>query len=178
MRLAPLLLAVLLTAAPAAADGPVLLDRIAARVDERVILRSDVLARARPALVREPGADAKAVYRETLERMIDEVLVQKDAARKHLTVTDDEVHRALDAVLSMNKIGRIVLDTELARLGITYDDYLSELRQQLLQAKWMQLAPRASELPRDPDKYARALDAQRKQMLDKLRQNAYVDVRE
>lgn len=172
------LLAAFLTAVPAAADGPVLLDRVAARVDDRTILRSDVLARAKPFASRAPAGEAKAIYREVLTQMVDEVLIAKDAARKRLSVSDDEVHHALETILAQNKIGRAELDAELAKNGIPYDEYVADIRRQILEAKWLQLAIRSGERPTDPEKLVALLASQRKVLLDQLRQTSYVDVHE
>ena len=181
VRLAPILAAValLLGAAPAAADGAVLLDRVAARVDERILLRSDVLARARPFAAKAPDADPKMIYRQVLAQMVDEILIEKDASRKHVTVSDDEVRRALETILTQNKIGRPELDAELAKNGIAYDEYLLDIRRQILEAKWLELSIASKgERPKDPQRLVELLDARRKQLLDKLHQTSYVDIRE
>ncbi len=127
------------------------MERVAAVVGERPILLSELRLRAKPHLERlarsaptpaEQAAAESAIYRDLLDRMIDERLVESAADKAHLTVTQDEIDRALDAVAAENRMSRRSVLDDAQRQGLTEAEYRDELRRQLLEGKLVQLRVR------------------------------------
>lgn len=118
-----------------------IVERVVAIVGERPILLSELKRRAAPfARTSAPGAQTQSkLYAEMLQRMIDEELVQRTAARSQLKVTDEEVEAAVERVAKSNNVSASELLTEIERSGVSAKDYRRELRTQLLDAKVMNL---------------------------------------
>ena len=135
-----------------AANGQAsIVERVVAVVAERPILLSDVRQRARPFLYRilatTPGAPRRAaheteMFRELLNRMIDDRLEERAADQAHLGVTPDEVDRALENVAGQAKVTVGELMAEAHRQGLTEQDYRDEIRRQVLEGKLIQLRVR------------------------------------
>ena len=158
-----------LLAGPARADDAVLLDRVAARVDDKVILLSDVRAHMKGA----ENADARAV----LDAMIDEALVQSECKRLGLTVNADEVQRAKQIVMQNNGLDDARFDAELKKQGSTWAEWEAAAREQLLEGKWLRLQLAGAQHPQSDAEMAAWAQKQRDELVKKLRAAAYVDVR-
>ena len=135
-----------------AANGQAsIVERVVAVVAERPILLSDVRQRARPFLFRilatTAGAPQRAaheteMFRELLNRMIDDRLEEHAADQAHLAVTPDEVDRALKNVAGQAKVTVSELMAEAHRQGLSEQDYRDEIRRQVLEGKLIQLRVR------------------------------------
>lgn len=174
----------------ASADKAVLLDKYVAVIDGITILRSDVLAQAKPFIARVPEPEKHAneiqqIYKDLLERMIDDLVVGQEARKMGLEVRDDEVDRAIDLVAAENKLTRATLEAEVKKQGITMEDYKVELRRQIIDAKWTSirvrprvgLAPPAADKPQEQQAFIAALDAERKKVVTELRSKSHIEVR-
>lgn len=150
------------------------LDRVAAVVGGRVILLSEVREAATPwlAVVRDQDALARAraeakVLHETCERMIDDTLVQDEADRLHLTVSDDEVTRMIGQVAQTNHVSVEQLIAVAVNQGFDDKSYRASVRAQVLSLRVLQ--QRAT----DPHKYEEALAA----LHVELRTKVYIEDR-
>lgn len=175
----------------ARADGaasPVLFDRIVAVVDDDVILRSEVVAQARPLALRIPEAERSPqtltqLRRELLERMIDDLVVAREAARLELTATEAEVDTAIEYIAKQNGLSTVQLAEEVQKQGLTLPAYQAEVRRQLIDAKWVayRVRPRlqtpAPKTPEEEKAYAAALEVERKKAVAELRTQRWVEVR-
>jgi peptidyl-prolyl cis-trans isomerase SurA len=169
----PHLVAIFLLFAPSARART--LDRVAAVVGGRVILLSEVREAATPwlALVRDQDALARArseakVLHETCERMIDDALVQEEAERLHLTVSDDEVTRAIGQIAQTNHLNMEQLVASAMNQGYSDErSYRASVRAQMLSLRVLQ--QRAT----DPRKYDEALGT----LHAELRAKVYVEDR-
>jgi len=187
-RYAPLVLALLFSATAARADGPAVatIDRVVAVVDDGAILRSEVIARARP-LVRGAGkADVAALYKNVLEVMIEERLIARRAKELHVTVTDSEIAMAMERVAQAAGVSRKELDAEVKRQGMTLAEYQAELGRQLLEAKWamIEVRPKVTTKPKTdkptPEEeraFGIEMAKRRAEVVAALRADAYVEVR-
>jgi peptidyl-prolyl cis-trans isomerase SurA len=128
-------------AAPAHAT---LVERIVAVVGEKAILFSDLRSRARPFLIQvhqtvPEGAQRSAaisqLYRNVLDKLVDEELEERAAQQSKLAVTGREIDEALMRVATQNKISVATLLAEAERSGLNEAAYRDELRRQLLEAK-------------------------------------------
>jgi peptidyl-prolyl cis-trans isomerase SurA len=150
------------------------LDRVAAVVGGRVILLSEVREAATPwlAVVRDQDALARAraegkVLHETCERMIDDVLVQDEAERVHVTVPDDEVTRAIGQVAQTNRVSVEQLIAVAVNQGFDEKSYRASVRVQVMALRVLQ------QRGTDPAKYDEALVT----LHTELRTKVYVEDR-
>ena len=191
MKLLPLLVAglVILPVTASAAPpsrGLVPLDGVVAIVDDVVFFRSDVIARLKrldaklskdPAQRREEQAE---LVKQVTRRLIDEVLVMKDAAKLHIEVSDADVDRGIDMVAAQNKVDRKTLEAEVKDSGYTLAEYREELRRQILEEKWLVLRG-ASKIDRtkltNPAAIDVAFEKQRQLLLGELRAHAFIELR-
>jgi parvulin-like peptidyl-prolyl isomerase len=176
-------------AEPAAAPA-VLVDKIAAVVAEVTILRSDVLAAARPFYAKigrpeEHAAEVEQLHKEILGRMIEDVLVAREARRLNLQVNDAEIEQAKEWIAKQNNLTKAQLESEVRKQGVGKEEYEGELHRQLTAEKWVALKVRprvkmaapTSNKPEDQAPFIQALETERKKLVDELRQAAYVEVR-
>lgn len=130
--------AIALTLAGAAAMAPVArsapVDGLAAVVDGRVITRSElqqalVLAE-RTGLASGPGA-----REQVLESLIEKALVEAEARRMGITVTAEEVERAVADIRKRNGLDEAAFRAVVEGQGMDYAEYLGEVRSQILRLK-------------------------------------------
>ena len=128
-----------------------IVERVVAVVGEKPILLTELQHRARPFLARIYGstpnpaqrsAHETEMYRQLLNRMIDDRLEEHAADRAHLSVTPEEIDNAIKNVSKANNIQPSALISEAKRQGLTEQDYRDELRRQLLEGKLVQLRVR------------------------------------
>ena len=172
--------------APKGARAPVPLDGVVAIVDDVVFFRSDVIGRLKrldAKLAKDPAErrDQQAeLVKMIIGRLIDEVLVNKDAAKLHIEVSDADVDRGVDMVASQNKVDRKVLEAEVKDSGYTLPEYRDELRKQILEEKWL-LVRAAGKIDRtkakNPADIEVAFENQRKVLLAELRSHAFIELR-
>lgn len=191
---AALLLTVVSTAADARSDeprprvarAPVPLDGIAAIVDDVVIFRSQVSARAlhfESTLSKDPtkrrGELAK-LEKKIVQSLIEEILIAKDAKALGLDATEAEVNQGIAAVAQQNKMDRKQLEAEVAKAGFSRSEYQDEIRRQLIEQRWLML--RASgkiDRKKTPDNasFLAAIEKERDRLVADLRSHAFVEVR-
>jgi peptidyl-prolyl cis-trans isomerase SurA len=114
-------------------------------------LLSELRHRARPFLFRilatsqnptQQAAQETEMYRELLNRMIDDRLEEQAADKAHLTVTPEEVDNGIRQVAAQARIDPKQLVGEAKRQGLTEQDYRDEIRRQVLEGKLIQLRVR------------------------------------
>lgn len=184
------MLSVSLVTGQADADGAVLVDKIVAVVGEVSILRSDVLAAARPfyAKIGKPEEHLKEVeqlHQDILARMVEDVLVAREARRLNLDVRAAEIEQAKEWIAKQNKMTRAELEAEVKKQGVGKEEYEAELHRQLLAEKWVamkvrprvKMAPATSEKPEDQAPFLKALEDERRKAVAELRQSSFVEVR-
>jgi peptidyl-prolyl cis-trans isomerase SurA len=145
LSLAVVVAGVSVAAAPARA---VVVERVVAVIGDRPILLSELRSRAKPFLFEiakkmPPGPQQAAaesqIFKELLEKMIDDELEGQSADKAHVTVTSDEIDAALKNLAGMQGFTIPELIRNAQRSGLTEQDYRDELRRQLLEGKMLQL---------------------------------------
>ncbi|RME23730.1 MAG: hypothetical protein D6806_10760 [Deltaproteobacteria bacterium] len=134
------------TLAGSAAGGR-LLDRIAAVVDNEVILLSEVDERARAALAEIPDSLPKAQRQEkkrkvrlhALEQLIEEKLIEQKIREHHIEVSDEEVERQVEWLRQRNNMDEKQFREALALEGQTIDTLKKQIRHNLQQQKLIEL---------------------------------------
>jgi len=142
-------LALSASAPPAAADdGPQLLDRIVAIVDEEAILQSDLdreielyrLDREYNGLSMDEDPDT--VRREMLERLVESKLIIAAAKQADMSVDQEAIDRSVEQKIQdfVQHFGSMeALKRELLRSGMTLDDYRARMASQLRDQQYLRL---------------------------------------
>ncbi len=129
---------------------PVTVERIVAVVNSEIILLSDARDRGVGAgiTVEEKGTPAERrtaeqALKPVVERMVEDVLVQQQAAELKLTVEEAEVDRAVEEVRKQNNLDPESFQQALAGQGYTIAAYRKDLRRQILRLKVINTAVRS-----------------------------------
>ncbi len=146
-----------------------IVERVVAVVGERPVLWTELLHRAVTGRVqiRMQTHDANVIsvqeqemYKELLDRMIDDRLEEQQADRAHFGVSQDEIDRAITniAAQAQGQQGRPVsvsdVLSEVRRQGLTEQDFREELRRQILEGKLIDLRVRPRVRVTDQDAHA------------------------
>ncbi len=126
----------------------VVVERVVAVIGDRPILLTELRARAKVFLLEiakkmPPGPQQAAaesqIFKELIERMIDDELEGQAADKAKITVTSVELDKAIGDLAAQQ--GSTVQDLvrSAQRSGLSEQDYRDELRRQLLEGKMLQL---------------------------------------
>ncbi|MCP4675801.1 MAG: hypothetical protein GY854_09910 [Deltaproteobacteria bacterium] len=136
----------------ARADDVIMLDKIAAVVGSEILLLSEVREQAGPALKEiakaSQGADLLAsrrkskVINDTLEQMIDDALVRREAHEMKLSVTSEEIDRAIQNMARENGVDAATFSDAIRAQGLEILVYRNKLRKQILRYKVLNLRVR------------------------------------
>lgn len=128
-----------------------IVERVVAVVGERPILLSELRQRARPMLLRiaattknatEQAAQESEMFRELLNRLIEERLEESAADKAHIGVSPEEVDNGIRQVAAQARLDARQLIAEAKRQGLSEQDYRDEIRRQVLEGKLIQLRVR------------------------------------
>jgi peptidyl-prolyl cis-trans isomerase SurA len=145
---------------PKPAAPGVLLDRVAAVVNEGIVLESEleeqmalIGSRLRAQNLDLPPADA--FRQQVLERLVLQEIQAQRAKRAGITVPDDMVNSALQDVAQKNGIPLSQLPEALAQQGLDYASYRNAVRQELTLTLLRQrdVLQRISVSPREIDQF-------------------------
>ena len=114
----------------------VLLDRVAAVVNDGIVLRSDVEQQMQTISerIQEQGQQLpprNVLRQQVLERLVLQELQMQRADRLGIKVSDEQVNAALNDVATRNKIKFSDLPAALESQGINYRDYRDEVRKEM-----------------------------------------------
>jgi len=123
-------------------------DRIVAIVNDDVITLSELEANLQPVMKRiekipdeEKRKEVTAQARvAVMNQLIDRMLLDQEAARLRVVVTDEEVDRTLQALLKDKGISLEKLTETLATEGATIEDYKDEIRESRIKRKVIEKA--------------------------------------
>jgi peptidyl-prolyl cis-trans isomerase SurA len=145
MRYLYLLLAVLfLTVSTSRATASDAVERVVAIVDEDAILLSDLRQQAAPYLeqaLADAPTDAQrkerlqSLYKQLLDQMVNQKLVQQAANEMRITVTKTEVDQAIDKVRQQNNLDEKAFWEAVSSQGYTPEQYREDIRKQLVSLK-------------------------------------------
>jgi peptidyl-prolyl cis-trans isomerase SurA len=137
-----------------------IVERIVAVVGERPILLSELRQRGRPHLWRiaastanptQQAAQESEMFRELLNRLIDERLEENAADKAHITVSPEEVDNGIRQVANQTNLKPSDVVNEAKKQGLTEQDYRDEIRRQVLEGKLIQLRVRGRVRVTDQD---------------------------
>lgn len=136
-----------LAAAPRA--EAVVVERIVAIVGDKPILLSEMRARAKPFLLQiqqtvpagpQQAAAQSQLFKDLIEKMVDEELETQAAARANITVSTQEIQNAFENIAASQGITVEALFKDAkAKNGLTEQDYRDEMRRQIIEGKMVQL---------------------------------------
>lgn len=161
MRLRPFSIAVVAAAALLLAAGGLaratVVERVIAVVGDKPILWTELLHRAKSGRVqirmqtKDPniiGVQEQEMYKELLDRMVDDRMEEQQADRAHITVPPDEVDRGIANIAAQAQAqqGRTVTPAEIleevSRRGMTENEFREEIHRQILEGKLIELRVR------------------------------------
>src|SRR5471030_832774 len=138
----------------------VLLDRVAAVVNEGVVLQSEldlqtreIEARLRTQNVALPPENV--LRQQVLERLVQEEIQQQHADRAGIRVSDEQVNAALEDIAKRQNLTLEQLPQKLAADGIDYAQYRTELKKEIARQILRQrdVVQRIVVTPRELDQY-------------------------
>ncbi len=118
----------------------VIVDRIVAVINGKVITLSELEKRAAPILAKyldpdmspEEQAEIKQkIYAQILPQMIDDYLVDEEIDRLGIKVTDAEVEATIDNICKSNGLTRQEFEEKLKSDGISIDEYKKQIATQI-----------------------------------------------
>ncbi|MDL1873263.1 hypothetical protein FBR05_13870 [Deltaproteobacteria bacterium PRO3] len=159
--------AVFLTALTLAALSPrvqaEVVDRVVAVVNDEPITLYEVDKLMAANLEEIKKAEGKGMKQEkfqsyrsqALEKLIADKLLDQQMEQMKLQVTDDDVQKALGNIMQRNSMTKEQLVQQLNQKGMTFDQYLADLRVQLKKVKFMGavIAPRVKVTDADLDEF-------------------------
>ncbi|HEY0211862.1 peptidylprolyl isomerase SurA [Acerihabitans sp.] len=147
--------------------APQVVDKVAAVVDNSVVLESDVDGLLQS--VKRNAQDAKqqvpddaTLRRQIIERLIMDNIILAIAQRNNVTVTDDQLTQSITNIAAQNKMTLDQLRSRLAYDGIGYDTYRKQIRKEMLIAEVRngEVRRRVTILPQEVDSLAQQIAAQ------------------
>ena len=126
-----------------AAESQRQLDRIAALVDEDVVLESELLERVRMIRdqIRSAGRETPAddvLLSQVLERLILESIQLQMAQRGGIVVADDALTRAVQGIAEQNKMTLDQFIGQLAKDGMSYPSFREQVRREMVISRMQQ----------------------------------------
>ncbi len=122
----------------------VVVDRIAAVVDDQPITLSEVEERAAALRVQAPNAPSPVLMREAMDDLVAEKLLEKQLQTLSIDVGPSELQVAIDDVVKQNGLpSEDALRTAVEGQGMSWTEYTETLRKQLAQMKLINLKVRS-----------------------------------
>ncbi len=123
-------------------------ERIAAVVDEDIILASEVEERAAPFLAQVAGitdqaqraARAEAVRREVLDRLIDDQLIFAKAREMKLSVSSEDIDKSIEGIKQDHNLTDEQLKQALTAQGMSMATYRQDVKKQVLRYRVLSIA--------------------------------------
>ena len=119
--------------APARAADTALIDGIAAQVDGRIVLVSEVMRSVRPQeeAMRRAGAPEQEIAKlraDGLERLIESRLVEKVVEDSNSKATDEEIARTIEGIAKENGLTVEQLYASVVFHGLTVEEYRAQIK--------------------------------------------------
>ncbi|MEQ9499655.1 MAG: peptidylprolyl isomerase [Deltaproteobacteria bacterium] len=121
-----------------------LLDRIVAVVNDEVITLCEVEASAKPYMQHNEGEERKKLlFKDILDQLISERLLAQEIKQAKITVSDEEVSRAVKDILRQNRISEEQLKQAIESRGMSMGQYREDLKSQLVRLKLIDMKVRS-----------------------------------
>ncbi|MGQ9647240.1 MAG: peptidylprolyl isomerase [Thermodesulfobacteriota bacterium] len=129
-------------------------DRIVAVVNQEVITLSEIERWSR-SLQEEIRTEDRLERRERhqeflrkiLDKVIEEKLIEQEAKRSGIKVTNREIEMAIEEVKQKNKLDQEALEKALAAEGLTFETFKKEMEKRILRSKFVHSAIKVEQKP-------------------------------
>ncbi|MGE4536447.1 MAG: SurA N-terminal domain-containing protein [Desulfovibrio sp.] len=126
----------LLVALSGLAHAAQLVDRVVAVVNGKLITLFDLDSRVADLVQRTQGISfapgdprAEELRRQVLESMINDILIEQEAARLKITVSETELDSQIDELKKKNNLTQAQFQVELAKEGLTLKEFRKRMRE-------------------------------------------------
>src|SRR5205823_8851930 len=85
----------------------------------------------------------KALYKDVLDQLINEQLLSQQVAEAKISVSDEEVERAIKDIIKQNNINEDELRQAIEQRGLSMGQYREDLKRQLVRLKIVDLKVRS-----------------------------------
>jgi peptidyl-prolyl cis-trans isomerase SurA len=147
-------------------------DRVAAVIEDQIITMRELEEKAAPYLgqidaIKDPAKREerrRQIYLQVLDIEIGERMVAREleSNRERLGVTEQDIDRAIDEVLRLNRITKDQLQGALYGQGLTWSEYRKRLRDQIERARLIQFRVQGKVTVKDADATRRCEERQQK----------------
>lgn len=157
----------LVVCANTAFAAPQEVDKVAAVVDNGVVLESDVngLMQSVKLNAQQAGQqlpDDNTLRHQILERLIMDNILLQMAQKMGITASDADVDKAIADIAAQNKMSLDQMRTRLASEGLNYNTYRAQIRKEMLisEVRNNEVRRRVTILPQEVDALAKQVGAQ------------------
>ncbi|MCI1026998.1 peptidylprolyl isomerase SurA [Pantoea dispersa] len=164
-----LILGVAITANTAFA-APQMVDKVAAVVNNGVVLESDVdnMLRTVKSQAQQAGQqlpDDKTLRHQILERQVMDAIILQMGDKAGLQVSDQQLDQAIQNIAAQNRMSVDQLRSRLAYDGMNYNDYRAQIRKEMLisEVRNNEVRRRVTILPQEVDTLAKQIGSQNTQ---------------
>lgn len=164
-----LILGVAITANTAFA-APQEVDKVAAVVNNGVVLESDVdnmmrTVKSQAQQAHQQLPDDKTLRHQILERQVMDTIILQMGEKAGLQVSDQQLDQAIQNIAAQNKMSMDQLRSRLAYDGMNYNAYRAQIRQEMLisEVRNNEVRRRVTILPQEVDTLAAQVGAQNTQ---------------
>lgn len=116
-------------------SAPKVLDRVAAVVDEGVVMQSEVVARIESVKSQNRGAKLPPediLYQQVLERLILEGIQMQMAERGGIRVTDEQLNDTIARIAQQNRMSTAQFRQALQKDGVSYAEATEQIRTEMI----------------------------------------------
>ncbi|GAB6125589.1 SurA N-terminal domain-containing protein [Humidesulfovibrio idahonensis] len=140
LPLAFVLLAAMLWCTPALADDDIIVDGVIALVNGKAITKYEHDERMRPVYEQTRGrtlttdeiSQVATLRRQILDQMIDDILIQQEAARYKLKITDVEVDTQVKDFLAKRQMSEDEFKKQLTLQRMSREDFMRNMRRDMI----------------------------------------------
>ncbi|WP_108652195.1 peptidylprolyl isomerase SurA [Dongshaea marina] len=116
---------------------PVLLDQVAAVVNQGVVLQSEVQElvaqiKRNAKQANQPLPDDKVLEKQALDHLIQQALQLQVAKKQGLQVSDEQLEQAISSVASSRKMSVTALKADLKKQGVSYGEFRQQVQNEIL----------------------------------------------
>ncbi|ORM64064.1 peptidylprolyl isomerase SurA [Pantoea rodasii] len=164
-----LILGVAITANTAFA-APQVVDKVAAVVNNGVVLESDVdnmmrTVKSQAQQAHQQLPDDKTLRHQILERQVMDNIILQMGEKAGLQISDQQLDQAIQNIAAQNKMSMDQLRSRLAYDGMNYNDYRGQIRKEMLisEVRNGEVRRRVTILPQEVDTLATQIGSQNTQ---------------
>ncbi|MHB2095331.1 peptidylprolyl isomerase SurA [Pantoea dispersa] len=150
--------------------APQMVDKVAAVVNNGVVLESDVdnMLRTVKSQAQQAGQqlpDDKTLRHQILERQVMDAIILQMGEKAGLQVSDQQLDQAIQNIAAQNRMSVDQLRSRLAYDGMNYNDYRAQIRKEMLisEVRNNEVRRRVTILPQEVDTLAKQIGSQNTQ---------------